>query len=89
MIANLNRYAMRRINLKPMVGTIFRKHVERHEMGTAGTTVYQSWKVVADLGNDIYACVRVDNTQDPMAAASPQKRTFRGADIEKHLKNKE
>lgn len=72
-----------------MVGTIFRKLVERHEMGTAGTTVYQSWKVVADLGNDIYACVRVDNTQDPMAAASPQKRTFRGADIEKHLKNKE
>jgi hypothetical protein len=72
-----------------MVGTIFRKHVERHEMGTAGKTMYQSWKVVSDLGNDIYACVRVDSTQDPMGAASPQKRTFRGTDIQKHLKNKQ
>ncbi len=43
MIANLKRYAMRRINLKPMVGTIFRKHVERHEMGTAGKSMYQVW----------------------------------------------
>ena len=51
--------------------------------------MYQSWKVVSELGNDIYSCVRVDNTQDPMGAASPQKRTFKRADIEKHLKNKE
>ena len=72
-----------------MVGTIFRKLVERHEMGTAGKTMYQSWKVVSDLGNDIYACVRVDNTQDPMGAASPQKRTFKGVDIQKYLKNKQ
>ncbi len=72
-----------------MVGTIFRKKVERHEMGTAGKSMYQSWKVVSELGNDIYSCVRVDNTQDPMGAASPQKRTFKRADIEKHLKNKE
>jgi len=80
---------MRNIKLKIMVGTIFRKHVERHEMGNAGGNLYQSWKVVADLGGDIYSCVRVDNTQDPMGAASPQKRTFKRADIEKHLKNKE
>lgn len=72
-----------------MIGTIFRKHVERHEMGTAGKSMYQSWKVVSDLGNDVFACVRVDNTQDPMGAASPQKRTFKRADIEKHLKNKQ
>jgi len=63
--------------------------VERHEMGTAGKSMYQSWKVVAELGNDIYSCVRVDNTQDPMGAASPQKRTFKRVDIEKHLKNKQ
>jgi len=72
-----------------MVGTIFRKLVERHEMGTAGSSMYQSWKVISDLGNDIYACVRVDNTQDPMGAASPQKRTFKGVDIQKNLKNKQ
>ena len=71
-----------------MVGTIFRKHVERHEMGTAGKSMYQDWKVVADLGNGIYSCVRVDNTQDPLSTASPQKRTFKGVDIQKHLKNK-
>lgn len=71
-----------------MIGTIFRKHVERHEAGTAGKSLYQSWKVVADLGDGIYSCIRVDDTQDPMSAASPQKRTFKAADIEKHLKNK-
>lgn len=71
-----------------MIGTIFRKHVERHEAGTAGKSLYQSWKVVADLGDGIYSCVRVDDTQDPMSAASPQKRTFREADIKKHLENK-
>ena len=71
-----------------MIGTIFRKLVERHEMGSAGKSFYQSWKVVVDLGNGVYSCVRVDNTQDPMGAASPQKRTFKEADIKKHLQNK-
>ena len=72
-----------------MIGTIFRKRVERHEMGTAGKSMYQSWKVVTDLGDGIYSCVRVDDTQDPMSAASTQKRTFKELDIKKHLENKE
>lgn len=72
-----------------MIGTIFRKLVDRNEIGTSGKSIYQSWKVTADLGNDVYACVRVDSTQDPMSAASPQKRTFKGADIKKHLKNEQ
>ena len=72
-----------------MIGTIFRKHVERHEMGTAGKSMYQAWKVVTDLGNGVYSCVRVDNTQDPMGTASPQKRTFKLQEIINHLKNKE
>jgi hypothetical protein len=71
-----------------MVGTIFRKHIERYEAGTAGGSLYQTWKVVTDLGQGIYSCVRVDNTQDPMGAASPLKRTFKEADIKKHLENK-
>ena len=71
-----------------MVGTIFRKHVERHEAGNAGKSLYQTWKVVADLGDDLYSCVRVDNTQDPLSTASPQKRTFKKKDIQKHLENK-
>ena len=71
-----------------MVGTIFRKHIERYEAGTAGGSLYQTWKVVTDLGQGIYSCVRVDNTQDPMGAASPLKRTFKEADIKKHLQNK-
>jgi len=71
-----------------MIGTIFRKHIDRHEMGTAGKSMYQAWKVVADLGDGVYSCVRVDNTQDPMGAASPQKRTFKEADIKKYLQNK-
>lgn len=72
-----------------MVGTIFRKLIDRYEMGTAGSSFYQSWKVVADLGDDIYSCVRVDSTQDPMGTASPKKRVFRGDQIRKHLKNKQ
>lgn len=71
-----------------MVGTIFTKPIERHEMGTNGKSMYQAWKVVKDLGDDVYECVRVDSTQDPMGAASPQKRTFRGRDIQNHLQNK-
>lgn len=70
-----------------MIGTIFRKKVERHEMGTAGKSMYQTWKVTSHLGDGIYNCVRVDNTQDPMSAASPIKRTFKEKDIQKHLKN--
>lgn len=69
-----------------MVGTIFRKLVERHELGEAGKSVYQTWKVIADLGDGIYNCVRVDSTQDPMGTANPQKRTFKQADILKYLK---
>lgn len=71
-----------------MIGTIFRKHVERHEAGTAGKSMYQTWKVITDLGDGVYNCVRVDSTEDPMGVANPQKRTFRGEDILKHLKNK-
>ena len=71
-----------------MVGTIFRKHIERYEAGTSGGSLYQAWKVVKHLGDGLYECVRVDNTQDPMGAASPQKRIFKEADIKKHLQNK-
>ena len=70
-----------------MIGTIFRKRVEKHEMGVGGK-LYQDWKVVADLGDDTYSCVRVDITNDPMLTANPQKRTFKKEDILKHLKNK-
>jgi predicted transcriptional regulator len=72
-----------------MVGTIFRKHIEKYEAGSTGNaSMYQTWKVVTDLGDDLYSCVRVDNTQDPMGAANPQKRTFKKKDILNHLKNK-
>jgi len=71
-----------------MVGTIFKKHVERYEAGEAGQSLYQTWKVAADLGDGIYSCVRVDDTQDPMGAASPKKRTFKEKDILKYLQNK-
>jgi hypothetical protein len=70
------------------IGTVFRKHVDRYEAGTAGKSMYQTWKVVADLGDDLFACVRVDDTKDPLGTANPQKRTFKGDDIMKHLKNK-
>lgn len=68
-----------------MIGTIFRKHADRHEMGTNGKSMFQTWKVAKHLGDDIYECVRVDSTQDPMGAASPQKRTFKGGDIQRYL----
>ena len=70
-----------------MVGKVFRRHIERYEAGTAGNSLYQTWKVVTDLGDGVYSCVRVDDTQDPMSAASPIKRTFKESDILKHLKN--
>jgi hypothetical protein len=71
-----------------MVGTIFRKHVERHEAGTAGKSMYQTWKVTKHLGDELYECVRVDSTNDPMGAANPQKRTFKRVDILKHMQTK-
>jgi hypothetical protein len=69
------------------IGLVFRKHVERHEMGNNGSSLWQTWRVVQDLGNGVYSCVRVDSTQDPMGAASPHKRTFKESEILKHLKN--
>jgi len=71
-----------------MVGTIFRKHIERHVLGTHGNSMYQAWKVIKQIGDGLYECVRVDNTQDPMGAANPQKRTFKEKDILNYLKNK-
>lgn len=69
-----------------MVGTVFTKKVERHEMGTAGKSMEQTWKVISHQGDDIYLCVRIDSTDDPMLAANPQKRTFKEKDILSHLK---
>jgi predicted transcriptional regulator len=71
-----------------MIGKVFRKHIEKYEAGTAGKSLYQTWKVVTELGDGLYGCVRVDDTQDPMGAANPQKRTFNEKDILKHLQNK-
>lgn len=69
-----------------MIGTIFKKRPDLHEKGKGEQ--WQTWTVTVDLGNDVYMCVRIDSTQDPAGAASPQIRTFSEKQIEKYLQNK-
>lgn len=71
-----------------MIDTVFTKYADRHEMGTSGKSMKETWKVVSELGDGVYSCVRVDSTYDPMNTASPQKRTFKEVDILNYLKNK-
>lgn len=71
-----------------MIDTVFVKYADKRDMGTSGKSMKETWKVVSHLGDDVYSCVRVDNTYDPMGAASPQKRTFKEVDILAHIKNK-
>jgi hypothetical protein len=71
-----------------MIDKVFRKPVDRHEKGNNQGLSYQTWKVVSHLQDDVFHCVRVDSTYDPMGAASPQKRTFKEADILKYLNTK-
>lgn len=70
-----------------LVGKTFRKRIEKHEIGSSNGVMHQDWKVVEHLGDDVYSCVRVDSTQDPIGAASPQRRTFKEKDILNYIKN--
>lgn len=64
-----------------MINTVFTKYADKRDMGTSGKSMKETWKVVDHLGDGVYSCVRVDSTYDPMAAASPKKRTFKEEDI--------
>lgn len=68
---------------KTMIGTIFKKRPDPFEKGNGEQ--WQTWKVAVDLGDNVYSCVRVDSTNDPMGAASPIKRTFTKSKIEKYV----
>lgn len=71
-----------------LVGKTFRKRIEKHEMGSS-PSFHQDWKVVNNLDNGTYSCVRVDETKDPVYAASVHRRVFKEEDIIKWLNNKE
>ena len=82
MIANLKRYAMRDIKLISMIGKTF----QRPSDPTApGPRRMQTWMVVRHLDRDVYECKLIDHVQDLMLSSNPKIRTFREAEINKHL----
>lgn len=66
-----------------MIGTIFKKRPDPQEKGNGEQ--WQTWAVTLDLGNNIYNCVRVDSTADPLGTANPIKRTFHKSKIEEYV----
>lgn len=81
-IANIQRYAMRNIKLKTMVGKTFQRP---SDPTSPGPKTMQTWLVVRHLDNDVYECKLVDHVQNLMLTSNPQIRTFREAEINKHL----
>lgn len=84
MIANIKRYAMRNIKLKTMVGKTFQRP---SDPTSPGPKTMQTWLVVRHLDKDVYECKLVDHLQNIMLTSNPQIRTFREAEINKHLNN--
>jgi len=85
-IANIKRYTTRvyNIKLKPMVGKTFQRP---SDPTSPGPRVIQTWLVVKNLDGDVYECKLIDHDRDVMLTANPQIRTFREAEITKHLHN--
>jgi hypothetical protein len=84
MIANLKRYAMRNIKLISMVGKTFQRP---SDPTSPGPRTMQTWLVVRHLDKDVYECRLIDHNRDIMLTGNPQIRTFREAEINKHLNN--
>jgi len=67
-----------------MVGKTF----QRPSDPTApGPRTMQTWLVVRHLDKDVYECRLIDHNRDIMLTGNPQIRTFREAEINKHLNN--
>lgn len=84
MIANIKRYAMRNIKLISMVGKTFQRP---SDPTSPGPRTMQTWLVVRHLDKDVYECRLIDHNRDIMLTGNPQIRTFREAEINKHLNN--
>lgn len=84
MIANIKRYAMRDIKLISMVGKTFQRP---SDPTSPGPRTMQTWLVVRHLDKDVYECRLIDHNRDIMLTGNPQIRTFREAEINKHLNN--
>ena len=82
MIANIKRYAMRDIKLISMIGKTFQRP---SDPTSPGPKKMQTWMVVRHLDRDVYECKLIDHVQDLMLSSNPQIRTFREAEINKHL----
>jgi len=82
MIANIKRYAMRDIKLIGMIGKTFQRP---SDPTSPGPRKMQTWMVVRHLDRDVYECKLIDHVQDLMLSSNPQIRTFREAEINKHL----
>lgn len=82
MIANIKRYAMRDIKLISMIGKTFQRP---SDPTSPGPRKMQTWMVVRHLDRDVYECKLIDHVQDLMLSSNPQIRTFREAEINKHL----
>lgn len=68
-----------------MIGTIFKKRPDSQDKGKGDQ--WETWKVTNEYGNDIYGCVRVDSTYDPLGAASPIRRIFNKSKIEAYVRD--
>ena len=86
--ANLMRYATRTYNikLKPMIGKTFQRP---SDPSSPGPRSMQTWLVVRNLDRDVYECRLIDHIQDVMLTSNPQTRTFREAEINKHMANQQ
>lgn len=84
MIANIKRYAMRDIKLITMIGKTFQRP---SDPTSPGPRTMQTWLVVRHLDKDVYECRLIDHNRDIMLTGNPQIRTFREAEINKHLNN--
>lgn len=67
-----------------MVGKTFQRP---SDPTSPGPKTMQTWLVVRHLDKDVYECRLIDHNRDIMLTGNPQIRTFREAEINKHLNN--
>lgn len=66
-----------------MIGTVFKKRPDAQDKGKGEQ--WETWKVTNEYANDLYGCVRVDSTHDPLGTANPVRRIFTKSKIDKYV----
>lgn len=79
-----NNTTTKHIKNSNMIGKTFQRP---SDPTSPGPRTMQTWLVVRHLDKDVYECKLVDHLQNIMLTSNPQIRTFREAEINKHLNN--